>query len=116
MSRRRLFWFVLPVAVVFALWASLVVGTGAVLPLPGVPSETLLQVSTLRWLPGSAGFTAAGQEFVVTWPFNDLVMAVLVGGFGIQLRVAVTGDSYEGDLLNNDLTRAWFAPDVALLP
>ncbi len=97
------------------LYASVFAPDGSLVAVPGVPPEVLLSTTNVPALAGSSGFTVAAHDVALAVPLTDLIAQILVTGLGIQVRVEVPGNAFEGDTLNNDMTAGWLLADMAVV-
>jgi len=91
------------------LWATVLDPAGT--PVAGA-TETLLATHAIPSLAGSTGFTAAEKKVTTTLPLSANLATQVLAGQGLQLRAVVSADAFEADLLNNELTRAWYLDEI----
>jgi hypothetical protein len=64
-------------------------------------------------LKGPAGTAVSGPETGPSLsPQQQLLIALLQTGSGMQVRAEVLGDGLESDLLNNEQSRGWLLEDM----
>ncbi len=97
------------------LFASVLLPDGSVLPVnAATPNEFLIWSTAVPSLAGTSDYSVASTDLQLGVFMNSIATTLLLSGLGIQLRAEVIAGPSEGDRLNNEMSRGWFANGTPL--